>query len=100
MDCAHVAARLRDVAGQAAAATARGLGGNAPEDHGSGLLDGFQTLAQEIGVSVPKLDVVLGRGSGLRSPIDWQTTKATASASVSRTCLVVRVRRSPRCSIS
>ena len=34
------------------------------------------------------------------SPTDWQTTKATASASVSRTCLVVRVRRSPRCSIS
>ena len=26
--------------------------GNAPEDHGSGLLDGFQALAQEIGVSV------------------------------------------------
>ena len=37
----------------------RGLGGNAPEDHGSGLLNGFQTLAQEIGFSVPKLDVVL-----------------------------------------
>ena len=36
------------------------LGGNAPEYHGSGLLDGFQALAQEIGVSVPKLDVVLG----------------------------------------
>src|SRR5579863_2306975 len=41
----------------------RWLGGNAPEDHGSGLLNGFQALAQEIGVSVPKLDVVLGRGS-------------------------------------
>jgi hypothetical protein len=38
----------------------RWLGGNAPEDHGSGLLNGFQTLAQEIGVSVPKLDVVGG----------------------------------------
>src|ERR1700689_4333863 len=37
----------------------RWLGGNAPEDHGSGLLNGFQALAQEIGVSVPKLDVVL-----------------------------------------
>ena len=32
--------------------------GNAPEDHGSGLLNGFQALAQKIGVSVPKLDVV------------------------------------------
>ena len=37
----------------------RWLGGNAPEDHGSGLLNGFQALAQEIGVSMPKLDVVL-----------------------------------------
>ncbi len=43
------------------------LGGNAPEDHGSGLLNGFQALAQEIGVSVPKLDVVLGCGSVLES---------------------------------
>ena len=34
------------------------------------------------------------------SPTDWQTTNATASASVSRTCLVVSVRRSPRCNIS
>jgi hypothetical protein len=34
------------------------------------------------------------------SPMAWQTTKATASASVSRTVLVVSVRRSPRCSIS
>jgi hypothetical protein len=25
----------------------RWLGGNAPEDHGSGLLNGFQALAQE-----------------------------------------------------
>ncbi len=41
----------------------RGLGGNPlgnpPEDHGSGLLNCFQTLAQEISVSMPKLDVVL-----------------------------------------
>jgi hypothetical protein len=36
----------------------RWLGGNAPEDHGSSLLNGFQALAQQIGVSVPKLDVV------------------------------------------
>jgi hypothetical protein len=41
--------------------------GNAPEDHSSGLLNGFQALAQEIGVSVPKLDVVLGCGSVLKS---------------------------------
>src|ERR1700676_2817824 len=45
----------------------RWLGGNAPEDHGSGLLNGFQALAQKIGVSVPKLDVVLGRSSVLKS---------------------------------
>src|SRR5580700_4307771 len=45
----------------------RWLGGNAPEDHGSGLLNGFQALAQETGISVPKLDVVLGRGSVLKS---------------------------------
>jgi hypothetical protein len=38
------------------------LGGNAPEDRGSGLLNCFQALAQEVSVSVPKLDVVLGRG--------------------------------------
>jgi hypothetical protein len=34
--------------------------GNAREDHGSGLLNCFQALAQEIGVSAPKLDVVQG----------------------------------------
>jgi len=45
----------------------RWLGGNAPEDHGSALLNGFQALLQEIGVSVPKLDIVLGRGSVLKS---------------------------------
>src|SRR5580658_2516725 len=44
----------------------RWLGGNAPEDHGSGLLNSFQALAQEIGVSVPELDVVLGCGSVLK----------------------------------
>jgi hypothetical protein len=46
----------------AAAASAAGSGamppGNAPEDHGNGLLNGFQALAKEIGVSLPKLDVV------------------------------------------
>ncbi len=45
----------------------RWLGGKAPEDHGSGLLNGFQALAQENGVSVPKLDVILGSGSVLKS---------------------------------
>src|SRR5580658_2104958 len=45
----------------------RWLGGNAPEDHGSGLLNGFQALAQETGVSMPKLDVVLGCRSVLKS---------------------------------
>jgi hypothetical protein len=34
-------------------------GGRPPEAHGSGLLNGFQALAQETGVPVPKLDVVL-----------------------------------------
>jgi hypothetical protein len=33
------------------------LGAEGPEDNGCGLLNGFQTLAQEVGVSVPKLDV-------------------------------------------
>jgi len=45
----------------------RWLGGDAPENHGSGLLNGFQALAQETGVSMPKLYVVLGRGSVLKS---------------------------------
>ena len=45
----------------------RGLGGNAPEDHGSGLLNGFQTFAEKIGVSMPELDVVGGCGSRLQA---------------------------------
>ena len=45
----------------------RWLGGNAPENHSSGLLDGFQTLAQKIGVSMPELDVIGGCGSSLKS---------------------------------
>src|SRR5208337_3736321 len=44
----------------------RWLGGNAPENHSSGLLNSFQALAQEIGVSMPKLDIVGGCGSGLK----------------------------------
>src|SRR5712692_5990104 len=44
----------------------RWLGGNAPENHSSGLLDGFQTLAQKIGVPMPELDVIGGCGSGLK----------------------------------
>jgi len=38
----------------------RDLGGNAPEHHGCGLLNSFQTLTQQVGVSVPKLDVISG----------------------------------------
>jgi hypothetical protein len=59
--------------GYAAAVAAAGSGampvrvGNAPEDHGSSLLNGSETLAQEIGVSVPKLDLVLGRSSVAQS---------------------------------
>ena len=45
----------------------RGLGGDAPEDHGSGVLNGFQTFAEKVGVSVPKLDVVGGCGSGAKT---------------------------------
>src|ERR1035441_9515814 len=44
----------------------RWLGGNAPEDDSSGLLNSLQALAQEIGVSMPELDVVGGGGSGLK----------------------------------
>ena len=73
----------------------RWLGGDAPEDHGSGLLNGFQALPQEIGVSVPKLDVVLGCGSILESD-RLANDKGYCLASVSRSCLVVSVRRSPR----
>ena len=42
----------------------RWLGGNAPENHSSSLLHGFQTLAEKISVSMPELDVVGGCGSG------------------------------------
>src|SRR3984885_11955251 len=59
--------KVQVLACYAAAASAAGSGGMAPEDHGSGLLNSFQALAQETGVSVPKLDVVLGRGSVLKS---------------------------------
>jgi len=44
-----------------------GLGGNAPEDHGCGLLYSFQALAQKIGISVPELDIVSRSCSGLES---------------------------------
>jgi hypothetical protein len=37
-----------------------------PENHGSGLLNGFQALAQETGVSVPKGYVIRRRTSGLK----------------------------------
>ena len=62
MDSAHTSGLKPDVQELAllcGSGKCRWLGGNAPEDHGSGLLNGFQALAQEIGVSVPKLDVVL-----------------------------------------
>jgi hypothetical protein len=39
--------------------------GNSLEDHGSDLLNRFQTFAQKVGISMPKLDVVLGRASVL-----------------------------------
>src|SRR5271165_5357973 len=44
----------------------RCLGGKAPENHSSGLLDGFQTLAEKISVSMPELDVIGRCGSGLK----------------------------------
>jgi hypothetical protein len=45
----------------------RWLGDDAPENHSSGLLDGFQTLTQKIGVSMPELDVISGCGSGRKT---------------------------------
>src|SRR3984957_21196584 len=70
MDSAHTSGLKANCAGVGVLCgcrECRWLGGNAPEDHGSGLLNGFQALAQETGVSVPKLDVVLGCGSVLKS---------------------------------
>jgi hypothetical protein len=43
------------------------LGGDAPEDDGSRALDDFQAFLQELSVSMPKLDIVGGSGSGLKS---------------------------------
>src|SRR5271165_1764405 len=48
------------------AGSEHGLGGNAPEDHGCGLLNSFQALAQQVGVSVPKLDVIGGSTASLK----------------------------------
>ena len=42
------------------------LGGNAPEDNGSGSLDDFQALLQEFRVSMPELDVVERQPLGRR----------------------------------
>src|ERR1019366_8225602 len=44
----------------------RRLGGDAPENHGSGLLNGFQALPPETGVSVPEGYVIRRRTSGLK----------------------------------
>src|SRR3984957_10346892 len=69
MDSAHTSGLKANCAGigvLCGCRECRWLGGNAPEDHGSGLLNGFQALAEKIGVSVPKLDVVLGCGSVLQ----------------------------------
>ena len=38
-----------------------------PRIHGSGLLDGFETLAQEIGVAIPQRDVVRKGGAGVEA---------------------------------
>src|SRR5664280_1878037 len=43
------------------------LGGNAPEDHGCGLLNSFQALSQQVGVSVPNLDVISGGSTCLKT---------------------------------
>src|ERR1039457_1654525 len=42
------------------------LRGNAPENHGRDLLDGFQALAQKSGVSLPELNVVSRTASCLK----------------------------------
>src|SRR5208282_4969955 len=44
----------------------RRLGSNAPENHGSGLLNGLQALAQKTGVSVPERYVIRRRTSRLK----------------------------------
>lgn len=44
----------------------RDPGGNAPEDHGCGLLNGFQTLPQQVGISVPNLYLISGGTAGLQ----------------------------------
>jgi hypothetical protein len=67
--------------------------GHGPEDHGSGLLNGFQALAQEIGVSVPKLDVVQ---SIFRSPARLQQFLAdhghfwSRAANLKMLCIMLR----------
>jgi hypothetical protein len=43
------------------------LGGNAPEYHGRGLLNGFEARTQKIGIAMPELDVVCGCGSCFES---------------------------------
>src|SRR5271166_5960998 len=45
----------------------RDLGGNAPKDYGCGLLNSFQALAQQVGVSVPNLDVISGGSTRLKT---------------------------------
>jgi len=62
--------------------------GNAPEDHGRRFAERLPNSRAGIGRLHASWMLVLGCGSVLKS--DEATTKATASASVSRTCLVVR----------
>jgi hypothetical protein len=45
------------------AAAVPSSGANTPEEDGSGALDDFQALLQELCVSMPELDVVVGSGS-------------------------------------
>src|SRR5208282_6389877 len=60
--CAGISAGLR----LCGCGRRRRLGSNAPENHGSGLLDGFQALAQKTGVSVPEGYVIRRATSGLK----------------------------------
>ena len=65
-----------------------------PQDLRGSLLDHFERFRQCGLIALIEVDVIAG-AVFVSSPIEWQTTKATASASVSRTVLLVFFRRSP-----
>jgi hypothetical protein len=64
---AHMSANRRGNGGLCGLCRRHWLGGNARENDGSGVLDGFQTLSQQFSISAPNLDVILGCRSGLET---------------------------------